>query len=38
LRGLNDVELAAFDWVDCHNHRRLHSAWADLTSDELEDA
>jgi len=35
-RGLDDVELATLEWVDWHNHRRLHTACADLTPAELE--
>ena len=29
-RGLDDVELAALEWVDWHNDRRLHTACHDL--------
>ena len=29
--GLDDVELATLKWVDGHNHRRLRSAYHDLT-------
>ncbi|GLY33965.1 hypothetical protein Kisp02_73300 [Kineosporia sp. NBRC 101731] len=35
-KGLDDVELATLEWVDWHNHRRLHSACSDLTPAELE--
>jgi putative transposase len=35
-RGLDDVELATLEWVDWHNHRRLHSACHDLTPAEYE--
>jgi putative transposase len=35
-KGLDDVELAALEWVDWHNHRRLHSACHDLTPAEYE--
>jgi putative transposase len=35
-RGLDDVELATLEWVDWHNHRRLHSACHDLTPTEYE--
>jgi putative transposase len=35
-RGLDDVELAVLEWVDWHNHRRLHSACQDLTPVEYE--
>jgi putative transposase len=35
-RGLDDVELATLEWVDWHNHRRLHSACHDLTPVEYE--
>jgi len=35
-RGLDDVELAVLEWVDWHNHRRLHSACHDLTPVEYE--
>jgi putative transposase len=28
--GLDQVELAVLEWVDWHNHRRLHSACYDL--------
>ena len=35
-RHLDDVELATFEWVDWHNHRRLHTACADLTPAEFE--
>jgi putative transposase len=36
-RNLDDVELATLEWVDWHNHRRLHTACADLTPAELEE-
>jgi putative transposase len=35
-RNIDDVELATFEWVDWHNHRRLHTACADLTPAEFE--
>ena len=35
-KGLDDVELATLEWVDWHNHRRLHSACHDLTPAEYE--
>jgi putative transposase len=35
-KSLDDVELATLEWVDWHNHRRLHSACSDLTPAELE--
>lgn len=35
-RNIDDVELATFEWVDWHNHRRLHTACADLTPAESE--
>jgi putative transposase len=35
-RGLDDVELATLEWVNWHNHRRLHSACHDLTPAEYE--
>jgi putative transposase len=35
-RTLDDVEIATLEWVDWHNHRRLHSACADLTPAEFE--
>ena len=35
-RGLDDVELATWNGVDWHNHRRLHSACHDLTPAEYE--
>jgi transposase InsO family protein len=35
-KGLDDVELATLEWVDWHNHRRLHTACDDLTPAELE--
>jgi putative transposase len=35
-KGLDDVELATLEWVDWHNHRRLHSACFDLTPVEYE--
>jgi putative transposase len=37
-RGLDDVEIATLEWVDWYNNRRLHTACADLTPAELEDA
>jgi putative transposase len=37
-RNLDDVEIATLEWVDWHNNRRLHTACADLTPAELEDA
>ena len=30
------IELATLEWVDWHNHRRLHSACHDLTPAEYE--
>jgi putative transposase len=35
-KGLDDVELAVLEWVDWHNHRRLHTACQDLTPAEYE--
>jgi putative transposase len=35
-KGLDDVELATLEWVDWHNHRRLHTACHDLTPAEYE--
>jgi putative transposase len=35
-RGLDDIELAVLEWVDWHNHRRLHSACYDLPPAEYE--
>jgi putative transposase len=35
-RGLDDVDLATLEWVDWHNHRRLHSACLDRTPAEYE--
>jgi putative transposase len=35
-KGLDDVELASLEWVDWHNHRRLHSGCHDLTPAEYE--
>ncbi len=35
-KGLDDVELRTLEWVDWHNHRRLHSACHDLTPVEYE--
>jgi len=35
-KGLDDVELATFEWVDWHNHRRLHTACHDLPPVEYE--
>jgi putative transposase len=35
-RTLDDVEIATLEWVDWHNHRRLHTACADLTPAEIE--
>ena len=37
-RNADDVEVATFEWIDWHNHRRLHTACADLTPAELEEA
>ena len=37
-RHLDDVEIATLEWVDWHNHRRLHTACADLTPAEVEEA
>lgn len=36
-RNIDDVELATLEWIDWHNHRRLHTACADLTPAELEE-
>jgi putative transposase len=33
---LDDIEIATLEWVDWHNHRRLHTACADLTPAEFE--
>jgi putative transposase len=33
---LGQVELAVLEWVDWHNHRRLHSACHDLPPAEYE--
>ena len=35
-KGLDDVELATLEWVDWHNHRRLHSACFDMPPVEYE--
>ena len=35
-RSLDDVEIETLEWVDWHNHRRLHSACCDLTPIEYE--
>ena len=35
-KGLDDIELAVLEWVDWHNHRRLHSACYDLPPAEYE--
>lgn len=35
-KGLDDVELAVLEWVDWHNHRRLHTACYDLPPAEYE--
>ncbi len=35
-KGLDDVELGTLEWVDWHNHRRLHSACYDLPPVEYE--
>ena len=35
-KGLDTVELATLEWVDWHNHRRLHSACFDLPPAEYE--
>jgi putative transposase len=35
-RNLDDVELETLEWVDWFNHRRLHTACADLTPAEFE--
>ncbi len=35
-RGLDDVELATFEWVDWYNHRRLHSACGHVPPAEYE--
>jgi putative transposase len=34
--GLDDVELASRKWVDGHNHRRLRSAYHDLSPAKYE--
>jgi putative transposase len=36
LRALDEVELAALEWVDWHNHQRFHSACRDLIPAEYE--
>ena len=36
-RKLDDVEIATLEWVDWHNHRRPHTACADLTPAEVEE-
>jgi hypothetical protein len=35
-KGFDGVELDTLEWVDWHNHRRLHSACHDLTPAEYE--
>ncbi len=35
-KGLDDVELAALEYVDWFNHRRLHSACANIPPVEFE--
>ena len=35
-RGIDQVELATLEWVDWHNHRRLHTACFDLPPAEYE--
>ena len=35
-KGLEDVELATLEWVDWHNHRRLHTACHDMPPVEHE--
>lgn len=35
-KGPDDVELATLEWVDWHNHRRLHSAYYDMPPAEYE--
>ena len=35
-RSLDQVELATLEWVDWHNHRRLHSACYDMPPAEYE--
>jgi putative transposase len=35
-KGLDQVELAVLEWVDWHNHRRLHTACYDLPPAEYE--
>lgn len=35
-RGRDQVELATLEWVDWYNHRRPHSAAADLPPAEFE--
>jgi putative transposase len=35
-KGLDQVELAVLEWVDWHNHRRLHGACYDLPPAEYE--
>jgi putative transposase len=35
-KGLDDVELATLEWVDWHNHRRLHTACYDMPPAEYE--
>ena len=35
-RSIDEVELATLEWVDWHNHRRLHSACYDIPPAEYE--
>jgi putative transposase len=37
-RGIDDLELATLEWVDWYNHRRLHSACANVPPAEYEAA
>ncbi|MFP5073192.1 IS3 family transposase, partial [Pseudonocardia nantongensis] len=37
-RTVEQVEIATLEYVDWFNHRRLHSAAADMPPAELEDA
>ena len=37
LRGLEDVEVLTFEWVDWYNNRRLHTGLGNMPPDEYED-
>lgn len=37
-RAVEAVEIATLEWVDSYNHRRIHTACADITPAELETA